>query len=113
MRVTYVGAGGVRVVGDLVWQGAGTVLEVAEAETVVKLLLQPGDQFVIAWDEPLLQLEGVDEHVAGSMALEGIGGLADLAELTARPAGQLAKALGLDREVVKAWVAEAKKLVEV
>lgn len=112
MRIAHLGAG-VRVVGEYVWARPGDAVEIRDAETVVKLLLQPGETFYIALDEPLLQVAG-NEHVVGHLALEGIGSLADLAGLSAREAGQLAKAMGLGRDVVKDWVADAKeKMAEV
>jgi hypothetical protein len=109
MRIAHLGAG-LRVVGDYVWARPGDAVEITDAETIVTLLLQPGETFYVAADEPLLGIVG-NEHVVEHLALEGIGSLDELAELSARKAGTLAKAMGLGRDVVIEWVAEAGRIL--
>ena len=109
MRIAFVGGAGIRTVAQYRWNGRGDVVDVEDPELVSTLLLHPGDQFAISPDEPLLRLADVDVHTAGAMALEGITGLQALAGVSIRKAGQLAKKLGVSKEVVLAWVTQANE----
>lgn len=109
MRIAFVGGAGIRTVGEYTWQGKGDVVEVEDKELLVTLLLHPGDQFAVSADEPLLRLADVGIHIAGAMALEGVASLEALASLTVRKVNRLAKALGVKRVVVHAWVTQANE----
>ena len=109
MRIAFVGGSGIRTVGKYIWFEKGDIVEVEDSKMLMTLLLHPGDQFAVSQDEPLLQLKEVDVHVAGNMALEGVASLEALASLSVRKVNRLAKALGVKRDVVRAWVTQANE----
>lgn len=85
----------------------GRVRDVKEAEKVVELLLQPGDQFSIDAGEPLLSIAGIDVHVAGNLALAGVASVEQLAGLNAADVQRVAREMRTGRRVVTVWMRAA------
>jgi len=103
-----------RIYGPYVFGRLDGMVQEVDAETAAGMLTHPGDQFEVDKREPLLGLKEVNAEVVGLLAFEGIRGVEDMAGLTTREAGKLAKALGreITREQVKGWVEEARWLLE-
>lgn len=101
-----------RIYGPYVFGRVDGMVQEVDAETAAGMLTHPGDQFEVDGAEPLLRLPGMDAGTAGLLAFEGIGCVKDVAELTAKMAGRVAKAVGVTREVARGWVDEARALVE-
>lgn len=107
MRIRFTGYDHiVRVVGAHRWDRAnGHVVEVPDATTITDLLSQPGDEFAVATDEPLLSL-GLTPRQCAALALAGVATVAELAQ--AKPAPELAAALGLEAGALADLIKAAK-----
>lgn len=107
MRIRFTGYPFViRTVGAYQWDAAnGQVVEVADATTIADLLSQPGDEFRVAEDEPLLAL-GLTPRQCAAMALSGIATTTVLART--KPTAELATALGVEMPALTDWIQAAK-----
>lgn len=103
-----------RLWGPYVFSRFEGMVQDVDAETAAAMLTHPGDQFEVDKREPLLGLKEVNAEMVGLLAFEGIRGIEDMAGLTRRGAGQLAKALGreITRSLVRKWVDEAIWMLE-
>ncbi len=109
MLIHYTGDAGARHVGDYSWTAANAYLvDVTNAELIVALLVE-GD-FAVADADPLAAIVG--RAVAGELALAGIAGLRDLADVTQERAAALAGRLRVRRTQIGEWALAAHNTLE-
>jgi len=72
----------IRLVAGHTWSRDNGYSQDVDAGLAAVLLTEPGDDFRVHPDEPLLALEGGSQEMAGRLALAGIGSLEQLQELS-------------------------------
>ncbi len=109
MLIHYTGDAGARHVAGLSWTAAnGYLVDVTDAEVIVTLLVEGDFQVDVA--DPLAAIVG--RATAGELALAGIGGLRDLAQVTQDEAAQLAERLRVRRTQIGEWALAAHNELE-
>lgn len=112
MRIKYVENATVRIVEPYQWDaGNDYTVDVIEPNDALHLLTHPPGDFKVAPDEPLLALEGMTEARAGELVLHGITNVAGLGALDEAQTAELATAMGVSGDEMRAWVAGASPLV--
>jgi len=114
MKLRWVGPQLVRrVVEQYEWcRKTGFVQDVAEAGLAAELLTEPSGAFVVDQDDAVLSLPGVGPQRAAELALAGIATLADLAALDETGIKRLDKAIWASSKQIRAWVKQAREILE-
>ena len=105
MRVRWDGPRVVsRAVGELEWSIRTDFVQEVDTDLALELLTTPGERFLVAEDEPLLGLPGMDEGRLITLVAHGVTSMAGLAALSAAEVKALALAMwGSSREIGE-WV---------
>jgi len=113
MKIKFVGSRVKRrLVREYEWsRKTGFVQEVSDPVLAAELLTAPDGTFVVDAEEPLCTLDGVGPQRTAELALAGIGGLADLVELSGAEVKQMAKGIWASERQVKEWVKEARLML--
>lgn len=97
-----------RLVGSHEWSKQTGFRQEVPADLAAALLTDPGGEFWVHPEEPLLSL--VNEEMAGRLALAGIGSGYELAAV--RQAKRLATEVGVTARQVSGWIRAAASLPE-
>lgn len=103
MRIVYK-SNMTRKIGGMVWSRDNQHAVDVPGDLAAEVLSQPGEPFEIAADEPLRQLDGIDEAGLIELALAGIGGLTDLATASN------AKIPNINQRQLAAWIKQARQI---
>jgi hypothetical protein len=108
MRIQYIGfQPSIRVVKTYTWNAANDyTCTVDDAETIADVLSNPGPDFVVANDDPLLVL-GVPQEACLGLAMAGIASHIALAAVSDIPA--VASVANLPERDLRAWQRTAKR----
>jgi hypothetical protein len=110
MKIRFTGPTVVRrIVGPYEWSTETGFVQDVDADMAAQLLTDPSDRFVLDADEPLLALDGVGPQRAAELALAGIGGLSNLAELDKAGEKRLADAVWASAKQIRKWVSSARE----
>lgn len=96
-----------RVVGEHVWSRENNWVAPVDADLAAVLITSPDDRFVIADEEPLVQLVG-REH-ASLLLIEGVGSVEALSSLKASETRKVAESAGIEYGALRDWIKAARQ----